>query len=112
MLSIAPPATPEHALIVSRILRWFFANGFGAEQVTANCGIDGGGGRRPDLTVWSEGRPPRPARSSYAGVGGLLLAIEVVSPDNVVIDQVVKRDDYAAAGTASSSATWRPLCTP
>ncbi|WP_327004665.1 Uma2 family endonuclease [Dactylosporangium sp. NBC_01737] len=98
VLSIMPPAGPEHALVVARIMHWFFANGFGAEQVTADCGIDVGGGRQPDLTVWAKGMPPRPARSSYAGRDGLLLAIEVMSSDSEIIDRVVKRDEYAAAG--------------
>jgi hypothetical protein len=35
------------------------------------------GGRVPDLTVWAKGRPPRPARSNYAGTDGLMLAVEV-----------------------------------
>ena len=98
VLSIMPPATPEHALIAARMAHWFFANGFGPEQVTTDCGIDVGGGRQPDVTVWAKGKPPRRARSSYAGLDGLLLAIEVVSPDSELIDKVIKRDEYAAAG--------------
>jgi Uma2 family endonuclease len=98
VLSIMPPATPEHALIVSRLTHWLYLNGFGPDEVTADCGIDVGGGRQPDLTVWAKGKPPRRARSSYAGVVGLLLVIEVVSPDSQTIDRVIKRDEYAAAG--------------
>jgi Uma2 family endonuclease len=98
VLSIMPPATPEHALIVSRIAHWLYLHGFGPEEVTADCGIDVGGGRQPDLTVWAKGKPPRRARSSYAGTDGLLVAIEVVSPDSGTIDRVIKRDEYAAAG--------------
>lgn len=98
VLSVTPPATPEHALIVSRLTHWLFAHGFGPEQVTADCGIDVGGGRQPDLTVWAKDKPPRRARSSYAGLHGLLLAIEVVSPDSEIIDRVVKASEYAAAG--------------
>jgi hypothetical protein len=55
------PATPEHALIVSRVAHWFFVNGYGPEQVTADCGIDVGGGRQPDLTIRAKGRPPQRA---------------------------------------------------
>ena len=98
VLSVMPPATPEHAVLVSRIVHWFFGNGFGPEQVTADCGIDVGGGRQPDLTIWAKGQPPRRGRSSYAGLDGLLLAIEVVSVDSVLIDRVVKKAEYGAAG--------------
>jgi Uma2 family endonuclease len=98
VLSIMPPATPEHALIVSRLVHWFYLHGFGPEEITADCGIDVGGGRQPDLTVWTKGKPPRRARSSYAGIDGLLLAIEVVSPDSEIIDRVIKKAEYAAAG--------------
>lgn len=97
-LSVMPPASPEHALVVSRIAHWFYTSGFGPEQVTADCGIFVGGGRQPDLTVWAKGQPPRRTRSSYAGVEGLLLAIEVVSPATVATDHVVKKAEYAAAG--------------
>jgi Uma2 family endonuclease len=98
VLSIMPPATPEHALTVSRLVHWFYTQGFGPEQVTADCGIDVGGGRQPDLTIWSKGCPPQRARASYAGLQGLLLVIEVVSPDSEIIDRVVKKAEYAAAG--------------
>jgi Uma2 family endonuclease len=98
VLSIMPPATPERALIVSRLVHWFYVNGFGPEEVTAGCGIDVGGGRQPDLTVWAKGKPPRRARSSYAGLDGLLLAIEVISPDSEITDRVIKKAEYAVAG--------------
>jgi Uma2 family endonuclease len=97
VLSVMPPASPAHALIVSRLVHWFYLHGFGPEEVTADCGIDVGGGRQPDLTIWAKGRPPRRARSSYAGIDGLLLVIEVVSPDSDAIDRVIKRAEYAAA---------------
>jgi Uma2 family endonuclease len=98
VLSIMPPASPERALLVSRLVHWFYVNGFGPEEVTADCGIDVGGGRKPDLTVWSKGKPPRRAWSSYAGTDGLLLAIEVVAPDSEITDRVIKKTEYAAAG--------------
>jgi Uma2 family endonuclease len=100
VLSIMPPASPEHALIVSRMVHWFYLNGYGPEEVTADCGIDVGAGRQPDLTIWAKGKPPRRARSTYAGTDGLLLAIEVISPDSEVIDQVNKRSEYAGAGVS------------
>jgi Uma2 family endonuclease len=100
VLSIMPPATPEHALIVSRLAHWFYLNGYGPEQVTSDCGIDVGGGRQPDLTIWAKGQPPRRSRSSYAGMGGLLVAIEVISSDSALTDRVIKRAEYAAAGVA------------
>jgi Uma2 family endonuclease len=80
-------------------MHWFYQHGFGPEEVTADCGIDlGGGGRQPDVTIWAKGQPPQRARSSYAGLTGLLLAIEVVSPDSEMIDHVIKKAEYAAAG--------------
>ena len=45
VLSVAPPADPDHALLVSRIFVWFVTHGYGPEQVVADCGIDVGGGR-------------------------------------------------------------------
>jgi hypothetical protein len=51
VLSVAPPADPDHALLVSRMFAWFLTNGYGAEQVVTDCSIDVGGGRVPDLTV-------------------------------------------------------------
>lgn len=98
VLSIMPPAHPEHAVTVAKMVHWFHANGFGPEQIMVDCGIHVGGGRQPDVTVWAKDKPPRAARSSYAGIDGLLLAVEVVSPDSEHIDRVIKRDEYATAG--------------
>ncbi len=98
VLSVVPPADPDHALLVSRMFAWFLTSGYGPEQVVTDCGIDVGGGRVPDLTVWAKGLPPRPARSSYAGTDGLLLAIEVVSKGSEIIDRVTKKVEYAKAG--------------
>ena len=97
-LSVAPPADPDHALLVSRMFAWFLTHGYGPEQVVTDCGIDVGGGRVPGLTVWAKGRPPRPARSSYVGTDGLLLAVEVVSKGSEIVDRVIKKDEYAKAG--------------
>lgn len=71
VLSVMPPADPDHALLVSRLFAWFLTNGYGPDQVVTDCGIDVGGGRVPNLTVWAKGMPPRRARSSYAGTDGL-----------------------------------------
>src|SRR4051812_16694518 len=98
VLSVMPPADPDHALLVTRIFAWFLTNGYGPEQVVVDCGVDVGGGRVPDLSVWAEGRPPRRARSSYAGVDGLILAVEVVSKGSEIADRVTKRAEYAKAG--------------
>jgi len=98
VLSVVPPADPDHALLVSRLFAWFLTHGYGPEQVVTDCGIDVGGGRVPDLTVWAKGLPPRPARSSYAGTDGLLLAIEVVSKGSEIVDRVIKKGEYAKAG--------------
>ena len=98
VLSVAPPADPDHALLVSRIFAWFLAHGYGPEQVVADCGIDVGGGRVPDLTVWAKDLPPRPTRSRYAGTDGLLLAVEVAAKGSEVVDRVIKKTEYAKAG--------------
>lgn len=99
VLSVVPPADPEHALLVSRIFAWFLTHGYGPEQVVVDCGIDTGGGARiPDLTVWAAGMPPRAGRSSYAGTHGLLLAVEVVSRSSEATDRVIKKAEYATAG--------------
>jgi len=98
VLSVMPPADPEHALLVMRMIFWLAGHGYAAEQVTADCGIDVGGGRVPDLTVWANGMPPRRSRSSYAGTAGLLLAVEVVSSGSEVVDRIIKKAEYAKAG--------------
>lgn len=98
VLSIMPPPSPEHSLIVALLAHRFYAHGYGAEQVIPNCGIDVGGGRLPDLTVWAKDKQPRRARSIYAGLDGLELVTEVVSRDSETIDRVIKRNEYYAAG--------------
>jgi Uma2 family endonuclease len=99
VLSVVPPAGPEHALLVSRIFVWLVTNGYGAERVVVDCGVEvGGGARVPDLTVWAAGMPPRAGRSRYAGTDGLLLVVEVVSRGSEVVDRIVKRAEYARAG--------------
>jgi Uma2 family endonuclease len=77
---------------------WLLTNGYGPDQVVTDCGIDVGGGRVPDLTVWAKGMPPRPVRSSYAGTAGLLLAVEVVSSGSEVVDRIIKKAEYAKGG--------------
>lgn len=98
VLLVMPPPRPEHAVTVARLIHWFHSHGYGPEQVIPDCGIDVGGGRQPDLTIWAKGCPPRSARSVYAGVDGLLLVVEVVSPETEATDRVIKRDEYHAAG--------------
>jgi Uma2 family endonuclease len=98
VLSVMPPADPEHALLVMRMILWLASHGYEAEQIAADCGIDVGGGRVPDLTVWAKGMPPRRARSSYAGTSGLLLAVEVVSSGSETVDRITKKAEYAKAG--------------
>jgi Uma2 family endonuclease len=98
VLSVVPPADLDHALVVSRLFAWFLAHGYGPEQVVTDCGIDVGGGRVPDLMVWAKGLPPRPGRSSYAAMAGLLLVVEVLSRGSEVVDRIVKKAEYARAG--------------
>lgn len=98
VLSVMPPADPEHSLLVTRMIAWLLASGLGPDEVAVDCGIDVGGGRVPDLSVWARGRPPRRARSSYAGLDGLLLVVEVVSAGSEIVDRVIKKDEYAKAG--------------
>ncbi|GAA3281645.1 Uma2 family endonuclease [Dactylosporangium vinaceum] len=98
VLSVMPPADPDHAMLVSRMFIWFATHGYGHEEVMTDCGIDIGGGRVPDLAVWAQGMRPQPARSSYAGTAGLLLVVEVVSPSSDLIDRIIKKAEYAKAG--------------
>jgi Uma2 family endonuclease len=98
-LSVTPPADSEHAAIASRILVWLAIAGWPADQLLQAVGIrisgpDGDGGRIPDLTVWS--RPQ--SRSVWLPLTDLLLAVEIVSPGSVAIDEVVKVREYANAG--------------
>jgi hypothetical protein len=113
VLSVAPSADPDHALLVSRLFAWFLTHGYGPEEVVTECGIDVGGGRVPDLTLWAKGTPPRPARSSYAGTDGLLLAVEVVSRGSEIVDRVIKKLSTprpASQAIGWSSATASPPC--
>ena len=99
VLFVMPPAGPEHALVVMRMVLWLAAAGFTAEQLAADLGVDTDGGARiPDLTVWAAGNPPERGRSSYATLAGMLLAVEVVSASSEMVDRVIKRDEYAKAG--------------
>jgi Uma2 family endonuclease len=97
VLSVAPPADPGHAILVSRLFAWLLPNGYSPDQVVVDCGIDIGGTRVPDLTVWAKGSPPRSSRSSYAGTAGLLLVVEVLSKGSEVVDRIIKKAEYAEA---------------
>ncbi|MGC4855992.1 Uma2 family endonuclease [Micromonospora sp. DT4] len=97
VLSVAALAEPGHALLVSRLFAWLLANGYTPDQVAIDCGINIGGARVPDLTVWAKGSPPRSSRSSYADTAGLLLVIEVLSRESEVIDRIIKKAEYARA---------------
>src|SRR5262249_50607874 len=37
VLSVMPPADPDHALLVTWILAWFLTNGFGPERIVVDC---------------------------------------------------------------------------
>jgi len=98
-LSIMPPADSEHAGIASRLLVWLVAAGWPPEQVLQAAGIripgvDGDGGRIPDLAVWS--KPLR--KGVWLPVKDLLLVVEIVSSSSQATDEVVKRVEYARAG--------------
>ncbi len=98
-LSIMPPPDSEHAAIASRLFAWLIMAGWPAEQVLQAVGVripgvDGDGGRIPDLTVWASPQP----RSVWLGLADLVLTVEIVSPGSVVVDEVVKVREYAAAG--------------
>ncbi|XVV12601.1 Uma2 family endonuclease [Actinoplanes sp. CA-131856] len=97
VLSVAPAADPGHALLVSRLFAWLLSNDYGPDQVVVDCGIDIGGARVPDLTVWAKGSPPRVSRSSYADTAGLLLVVEVLSRGSEVVDRIIKKAEYAEA---------------
>ncbi|WP_432985869.1 Uma2 family endonuclease [Dactylosporangium sp. CA-233914] len=100
VLSVMPPAGVAHTIIASKLLAWFLAAGWAADQVLQNCGLrtavqDGVGGRVPDLTVWSTA----PAVDLvWAPLEGLILAVEIVSRGSEAIDHIIKKDEYAKAG--------------
>ncbi len=98
-LSVMPPLDSEHAAIASRLFAWLLMAGWPAEQLLQAVGLripgaDGDGGRIPDLTVWSSPQP----RSVWLGLADLVLVMEIVSPGSSAVDQVVKVQEYAAAG--------------
>ncbi len=78
VLSVVPPPDSEHC----------------GDRWSPGRLVHHGGGRIPDLTVWS--KPP--ARSVWLPVAGLPLVIEIVSPGSETMDGVTKRREYAAAG--------------
>lgn len=98
VLFVMPPAGLEHALVVSRLFAWLIIAGFRPDQVFADLGIETGGARIPDLSVWAADSLPQRGRSSYVTQDGMLLAIEVVSASSEMVDRVIKRDEYARAG--------------
>ena len=98
-LSVAPPVDSEHAAIASRILVWLALAGWPADQILQAVGVKisgpgENGGRIPDLTVWSAPQP----RSVWLALTELLLAVEIVSPGSVAMDEIVKLREYAEAG--------------
>lgn len=99
-LVVMTPPTLEHQRIIGRLFAWFLSHGYTPEQVITEVGIYTGGGRQPDLTVWSDADAPQPVESSYCGTTGLLLAIEVVSKSSEIEDKVRKRREHARAGIA------------
>jgi Uma2 family endonuclease len=98
-LSVMPPPDSEHAAIASRLFAWLVLAGWPAEQLLQAVGVripglDGDGGRIPDLTVWARPQP----RSVWLALADLLLVVEIVSPGSAAMDEVVKLREYAAAG--------------
>jgi len=98
-LSVMPPPDTEHAAIASRIFAWLLLAGWPADQILQAVGIKiegagGSGGRIPDLTVWSSPQP----RTVWPPATDLLLAVEIVSPSSAAMDEVIKVQEYAAAG--------------
>ena len=99
VLFVMPPPDTEHAAIASRLHVWLAMAGWPAEQILEAVGLrilgaGGVGGRIPDLTLWK--RPL--GRSVWAGLGDLLLVVEVISPGSASLDEVIKVREYASAG--------------
>jgi Uma2 family endonuclease len=81
------------------LFAWLVLAGWPAEQLLQAVGVripglDGDGGRIPDLTVWARPQP----RSVWLALADLLLVVEIVSPGSAAMDEVVKLREYAAAG--------------
>ncbi|MEV4348907.1 Uma2 family endonuclease [Actinoplanes sp. NPDC049596] len=97
--TIRPAGDPERSLVLSRLTVWLLSNGFGADRVVINCGIETGGAARvPDLTVWAPGRPPRSAGSGYATTDGLMLTVDVATASSAITDVDSRAAEYALAG--------------
>lgn len=97
-LVVMTPATKAHQRIVTSLIGWFLRHGFDDGRVYAELGVFTGGGRQPDLTVWTDDESVQPVEAAYHGTSGLLLAVEIVSPSSKVEDKVHKREEYARAG--------------
>ncbi|SDT57928.1 Uma2 family endonuclease [Actinoplanes derwentensis] len=99
-LSVMPPADSEHAAIAGRIFAWLVLAGWPGEQLLQAVGIKlpgpagDGGGRIPDLTIWSAPQP----RVVWLPTTDLVLAVEIVSPGSASMDRTTKVQEYAAAG--------------
>lgn len=97
-LRVMMTPTPEHSRIVMRLTAWFLRNGSDEERLRTDLGIYTGGGRQPDLTVWSDAAPDVGVASVYVPVDGLQVVIEVVSRGSRQNDLVDKASEYARAG--------------
>jgi Uma2 family endonuclease len=99
-VKIMMTATPEHSRIVMRLLVWLVSHGYTDEQLRTDIGIYTGGGRQPDLTVWTDAAPDHGMVSVYVPVTDLALVVEVVSPGSRQNDLIDKATEYARAGIA------------
>jgi hypothetical protein len=90
---ITPLGDPAAAMLISRLIAALAADGWPADRIAVNLGIDLGRGvvRVPDLTVWS--RSPQESRAGLARLDGLDLIVEVETPDRTATIA-----EYAAVG--------------
>lgn len=100
-LIIRPPADAQHAVLITRLLVWFVANGDGTDRVLDAPGlqiVEKSGGRSPDVLVL---RKPAPPGTVWIKPEDVLLAVEVVSPGSRELDRVIKPGEYARAGVGN-----------
>ncbi len=100
VLSVVPPPESGHAMVATRLTLWLGGAGWPAEQLMQVPGIripglKGDGGRIPDLALWSR---PQPTDEVWLNVTDLVLVVEIISRGSQSVDQVIKVDEYAAAG--------------
>lgn len=98
MLLVVPQPTWRHQQITAELATWLTTHGY-QNRVNTGVGVrtsaDNLNGRVPDVVVIVG---PVPDDTVWLDPYGVLLAVEVVSPDSAATDHHLKPVEYAAAG--------------